>query len=54
MSSRVAAVWHIHHSSVNEEKWYAVVFHGSLTVLRSIGRFVRAFLDVEPIFLKRL
>jgi hypothetical protein len=49
----VAAVWHFQHFSVNEETWYEVVFRSSLTVLRTIGRFVRAFLEVEPIFLKR-
>lgn len=53
MSSRVAAIWHFQHSPVSEEQWYEVVFRSSLTVLRTIGRYVRAFLEVEPIFLKR-
>ena len=53
MSSRAAAVWHFHHSSASDRKWHEVVFRASLTVLRPIGRFVRAFLEVEPIFLKR-
>jgi hypothetical protein len=50
MSSRVAAVWHFHHSSESDEKWYQVVLRSSMKVLRSIGRFIRAFVEVEPIF----
>jgi hypothetical protein len=53
MSSRVAAIWHFQHSPVSEEQWYEVVFRSSLTVLRAIGRYVRAFLEVEPIFLTK-
>ncbi|MDR3719642.1 MAG: hypothetical protein P4K98_12640 [Bryobacteraceae bacterium] len=53
MSSRVAAIWHFQHSPANEEQWYEVVFRTSLTVLRTAGRFVRAFLEVEPIFLTK-
>lgn len=54
MSSRVAAVWHFQRFAADDEKWYEVVFRTSLTVLRPVGRFVRAFLEVEPIFLKRI
>jgi hypothetical protein len=53
MSSRVAAVWHFHHSAADARKWHQVVFHTGLSSLQAIGRFVRAFLEVEPIFLKR-
>ena len=53
MSSRAAAVWHFEHSSASDLKWYEVVFRASMMVLRPIGRFMRAFLEVEPIFLKR-
>jgi hypothetical protein len=53
MSSRVAAIWHFQHSPVNAEKWYEVVFRSGLTVLRPVGRFLRAFLEVEPIFLTK-
>jgi hypothetical protein len=53
MSSRVAAIWHLQAASVNEEPWYNVVFRSSLTVLRPIGRFVRTFLEVEPIFVTK-
>ena len=53
MSSRVAAIWHFHHAGVDAEPWYEVVFRSGLEGLRAVGRFVRAFLEVEPIFLKR-
>lgn len=53
MSSRVAAVWHFHHAQVDSEPWYEVVLRFGLKGLQAIGRFVRAFLEVEPIFLKR-
>jgi hypothetical protein len=53
MSSRVAAVWHFHHSVAHTEEWYQVVSRTGLRWLQAIGRFVRAFLEVEPIFLKR-
>jgi len=53
MSSRVAAVWHFQHSVVDAEKWYQVAFRSGMNSLQAIGRFVRAFLEVEPIFLKR-
>jgi hypothetical protein len=53
MASRVAAVWHFHHAEVYAEPWYEVVLRVGLKGLQAIGRFVRAFLEVEPIFLKR-
>ena len=53
MSSRAAAIWHFQHSPANAEPWYEVVFSSSLTVVRTIGRFVRAFLELEPIFVTK-
>src|ERR1035437_2991173 len=53
MASRVAAVWHFQNSAVDAEKWHQVVFRSGLRSLQIVGRFVRAFLEVEPIFLKR-
>jgi hypothetical protein len=53
MSSRVAAVWQFQHSSSDAGKWNRVVFRAGLKSLQAVGRFVRAFLEVEPIFLKR-
>ncbi len=53
MASRVAAVWHFHHSAADAEQRHEVVFRYSLKSLQAVGRFVRAFLEVEPIFLKR-
>lgn len=53
MSTRAAAVWHIPHPTVHTEEWYQVVSRNSLKCLQAVGRFVRAFLEVEPIFLKR-
>lgn len=53
MSTRVAAVWHLHNSAFDAEKWHQVVFRSGLKGFSLIGRFVRAFLEVEPIFLKR-
>jgi hypothetical protein len=49
----VAAVWHFQHSSADTGKWHQVVFRAGLKSLQAIGRFVRAFLEVEPIYLKR-
>ena len=53
MSSRVVALWHFDHSTAEEQKWYEVVFRVGMAGLWRVGRFVRAFLEVEPIFLKR-
>jgi hypothetical protein len=53
MSSRVAAVWHFHNSAVEARKWHEVVFRSGLNTFLAVGRFVRAFLEVEPIFLKK-
>ncbi len=53
MSSRVAAIWHFQHSVVDAEKWYEVASRSGMNGLQGFGRLVRAFLEVEPIFLKR-